>query len=150
MFTTSCFLAVVFAAGSPALGAPADEKQVLETKSQATVRLKLNVVETGKLLARYEKLLQREMDLQENVDACNKSGDPRLPQYEDALKDAQEALETTKKKLLDLEVEKAKLIERLGKKESSDASPEQIDKMNRTLERILERLTSIEKRLEKK
>src|SRR6266852_2642858 len=73
MFTTSCFLAVVFAAGSPALGAPADEKQVLETKSQATVRLKLNVVETGKLLARYEKLLQREMDLQENVDACNKS-----------------------------------------------------------------------------
>src|SRR5712691_7597730 len=137
MFTTSCFLAVVFAAVPPSLGAPADEKQLLEIKSRATVRLKLNGIETAKLLARYEKLLQREMDLQENVDACNKSGDPRLPQYEDALKDAQEALETTKKKLLDLEVEKAKLIERLGKKESSDASPEQIDKMNRTLERIL-------------
>jgi hypothetical protein len=150
MFTTSCFLAVVFAAGPPSLGAPADEKQLLETKSQATVRLKLNVIESAKLLERYEKLLQREIDLQENVKACNKSGDPRLPEYEDALKDAQEALETTKKKLLDLEMEKARLIERLGKKDSGDASSEQIEKLNRTLEKILERLTGIEKRLERK
>jgi hypothetical protein len=140
----------VFAAVPPALGAPADEKQLLETKSQATVRLKLNGIETAKLLERYEKFLQREMDLQENVKACNKSGDPRLPQYEDALKDAQEALEPTKKKLFDLEMEKAKLVERLGKKESGDASAEQIDKMNRILEKILERLSSIEKRLERK
>jgi len=150
MFTTSCFLAIVFAAVPPGLGAPALEKESLETKSRATVRLKLNVIETGKLLERYEKLLQREMDLQENVKACNKSGDPRLPQYQDALKDAQEALEPTKKKLFDLDMEKAKLMERLGKKDSGDASPEQIDKMNRTLEKILERLTGIEKRLEKK
>jgi hypothetical protein len=150
MFTTSCLLAVVFAAVPPSLGAPALEKEVLETKAQATVRLRLNVVETVMLLERYEKLLQREIDLQESVKACNKSGDPRLPEYEDALKDAQEALEATKKKLFDLEMEKVKLMERLGKKESGDVSPEQIDKINRTLEKILERLTSIEKRLEKK
>jgi hypothetical protein len=150
MFTANWFLAVLFAAAPHVLGAPALEKQAMETKPEATVRLKLNGIETATLLVRYEKLLQRELEVEENVKACNKVGDLRLREYEDALKDAQEGLEATKKKLLDLELERSRLMERLGKKESGDASAEQIDKMNRTLEKILERLISIEKQLEKK
>jgi predicted nucleic acid-binding Zn-ribbon protein len=90
------------------------------------------------------------MDLQGSVKACVKSADTRLQEYKDALTQAQDDLETTKKKLVDLEVEKAKLIEQFGKPESADASAENIDRLNRNLEKILERLTTIEKRLEKK
>src|SRR5260370_9231040 len=63
MFTTSCFLAVVFATVPPSLGSPAS----LEATSQASVRLRLNVIETAKLLERYATLLQREMDLHDSV-----------------------------------------------------------------------------------
>jgi septal ring factor EnvC (AmiA/AmiB activator) len=143
---TSSFLAVLFATVPPALGAPAS----LEATAQAIVRLKLNKIETAKLLNRYAFLIQREMDLQGSVKACVKSADTRLQEYKDALTQAQDDLETTKKKLVDLEVEKAKLIEQFGKPESADASAENIDRLNRNLEKILERLTTIEKRLEKK
>jgi hypothetical protein len=148
MFTTSCCLAVLFAAGPSSLGAPAS----LEATSQASVRWKLNRIETAKLLERYENLLQREMILRDDVKIYTKSGNnhPLLQQSEDRLEQVQENLETTKKKLVDLEMEKTKLIEHFGKPEPGDGSAEHIDPLNRTLEKILERLTAIEKRLDKK
>jgi hypothetical protein len=146
--TTSCLLAVVFASVAPALGAPAS----LEATSQATVRWKLNRIETAKNLERYENLLQREMILRDDVMAYNKSGGyPGLLQAcEERLEQVQENLETTKKQLVELEMEKAKLIEHFGKPESGDASTDNIERLNRTLEKILDRVTTIEKRLEKK
>src|SRR5713226_4956588 len=123
--TTSCCLAVLFAAVAPSLGAPAS----LEVTSQASVRLKLNAIETAKNFERYAKLIQREMDLHNSVNACVKGADIRMQEYRDALTQAQEDLETTKTKLVDLEVEKAKLIEQFGKPDSGDATTERIDRV---------------------
>jgi septal ring factor EnvC (AmiA/AmiB activator) len=149
MLTTSCFIAMTLAVGPLALGAPADPKQTLEETSKATVRLKLNAIETAKLLERYQKQLQREADLSGSVRATVKSGDDRLPQYQDALKEAQDDLERIKQKLVDLEMEKAKLLQQLGKKEAAEGGPESVDRTNRLLEQILDRVISIEKRLDK-
>ena len=131
------------------LARSADEKQTPEQLSEMRVRLRLNAIETSKLEEHYETLVKRELSLQDNVRACLKSGDQRLPEYQQALQDAQADLEKTKTKLVARELEKAKLSERLGKRQPQDASLEAIEKSNRTLEKILERLGSIEKRLEK-
>jgi hypothetical protein len=146
--TTSCLFAVMFASVAPSLGAPAS----LEATSQASVRWKLNRIETAKNLERYENLVQREMNLRDDVKAYIKSSNnpDLLHACEESLKQVQENLETTKIRLVDLEVEKAKLIDQFGKPESGDAATENIDRLNRSLEKILERLTTIEKRLEKK
>jgi chromosome segregation ATPase len=142
MFTTSCFLAVLFAAAPASVGAP----ESLEATAEATVRVKLNRIETGKLLDRYAVLIQREKDLQDSI----RSAEGRQQEYKEALGRVRDDLGTTKRKLVGLEVEKARLIEQFGKMESGDASTEPNDRMNRTLEKILERLTAIEKHLEKK
>jgi hypothetical protein len=51
--------------------------------------------------------------------------------------------------MLKLESERAKLIDRLGKRNVGDPSLELTDQAPGTLEKILERLESIDKRLEK-
>jgi hypothetical protein len=127
----------------------ADETKTPKPSPEATVRLKLNEIETSKLLDHYGTLVKRELGLRDNVRACIKSNDKRLPEYQKALQDAQDDLDSTKKKLVALERERKKLATPLGKKEQRDAPAEQLEKANRTLSKILERLGSIEKRLEK-
>jgi hypothetical protein len=78
-----------------------------------------------------------------------KSGDPRLPQYQQALQEAQDDLKTTKKKLVQLESERAKLATRLESKIGEGAGLESEKRTHQLLEKILDRLSSIEKRLEK-
>jgi hypothetical protein len=51
--------------------------------------------------------------------------------------------------LIDLELERARLTERLGKKGAADAALESAEKLSRTLETLLQRLDKLEKRLEK-
>lgn len=149
MLTPCCFFALALAAVPPSLGAPANEKHEREATAQATVQLKLNGIETARLMERYEKLFQREIDLTDTVRACARTGDERLAGYENTRKDVQADLKETKSRLLDLELEKPKLLERLGKKESSDPPAEAIQRTNQLLEKIVDRLISIEKRLEK-
>jgi hypothetical protein len=149
MLTTSCLVAMTLAAIPPALGAPADPKQTLEETAKVTVRLKLNAIETANLLERYEKLFQREADLTGSVRACAKSGDERQPQYQDALKETQDDLQKIKVRLVELEMEKAKLAQPRGQKEIVERRDDSYDRTNRLLEQILERVISIEKRLEK-
>jgi len=132
------------------VGAPApDEKKAPEDLSEMKVRLRLNAIETAQFLEHFGALVKRELGLQDSVRACMKSGDPRLPQYQQALQEAQDDLAKTKKRLTTLESERAKLVERLGTKNTGDVPLESIERANRTLDKILERLSSIEKRLEK-
>jgi hypothetical protein len=99
-----------------------EEKPAPEAPAEARVRLRLNAIETATLLGRYESLLKRELGLHENVRACVKSGDNRLPEYQQVLQEVQDDLEQTKKRLTTLEAERAKLTERPGKKGLGDPS----------------------------
>jgi hypothetical protein len=132
-----------------ALSGSAGETKPADNPAEMKVRLKLNVIESCKLLEHYGSLLDRVLALQHSIRACVKSGDERLAQYEQALTEAQADLERTKKRLIVLESEKAKLVERLGLKNAGDGSPEHLEGVNRMLDRILDRLAGIEKRLEK-
>jgi hypothetical protein len=78
------------------------------------------------------------------VRACEKSGEPRLPQYQEALRETQADLETTKRRMVELEAERLKLIRTLGK--APDTTSQDTE---RILNKILDRLIAIEKRLEK-
>jgi hypothetical protein len=148
MLTTNCFLVVLFATVPATFGAPTS----LEATSQAAVRLKLNAIETARFLERYEKDFAFRMHCEENIELYSKAAvDPEiLKRQKSDLESVEDSLEKTKKKLVDLEVEKTKLIEQFGKPESADASTERMDKMNRTLQKILERLAAVENRLEKR
>lgn len=143
LLTLACIVLVASVSDS------ADEKNVPEDSSEARVLLRLNTVKTSKLLERYETLVKRELDLQDSVRSCIKSGDNRLQQYQQALREAQDDLDWTKKKLLELETEKTALTARLGKKDLPGAVPEALEKVYHALEKMLERLNRIEKRLEK-
>src|SRR5262249_8810321 len=98
---------------------------------------------------RYGALFERELSLQDSVRACIKSGDERLQQYQQALDETRADLEQTRKKLAALETEKGKLIDRLGPKNIDAPAPEQFEKLNRTLEKLLDRLGNLDKRVEK-
>lgn len=132
----------------PFVGA-ADETKAPEDLPEVTIRLQLNALESAKLAAHYEMLVERELNLQGSIRACIKSGDQRLPQYQQALQEAQGDLETTKKKMIALESERVKLRKRLGEKNAADAALDQTENMSRKLDKILERLDRLEKRLEK-
>jgi hypothetical protein len=58
-------------------------------------------------------------------------------------------MQQTKKKLITLEAERGNLVERLGTKNSAVTPLEQFEKVTRVLERILDRLDAMEKRLQK-
>jgi hypothetical protein len=140
---------VILAFVLPAFAAPAaDEKAIKETAAQK-VRLKLLAIEIAQLTSHYEGLVKRELELQEAIRACTKSGDNRLHEYEEARKQAYEDLEVTTERLNRLEVEKTKLTEASPRKTSEEAALDSTDKLSRTLEAILQRLDKIEKRLEK-
>ena len=113
------------------------------------IRLKLNAIESSTLLEHYETIAKRELGLHDSVRACLKSGDNRLPQYQQALQESQDDLDTTKKKLVALEAEKKKLITQLGAKDLLTALIERVERTDRNLIKIVDRLNALEKRLEK-
>ena len=123
----------------------ADVKQPVDDLSEVRVCLRLNAIETAILTAHYEALVKRELGLQDAVRACVRSGDERLEQYQQSLQEARADLEHARKKLVALEFEKDKLIKRLGPQNHGPAAPD----LHRTLEKLLERLGSIDKLLEK-
>jgi hypothetical protein len=131
------------------LAGRAGESKAVEDASEMKVRLRLNAIESAKLQEHYERLVKRELELEDGVRACRKSGDGRLPEYLQALQEAQGDLEKTKKKLVALESERDKVLRRLATKNRQVASPEPARQADRILEKILERLDSIEKRLQK-
>jgi hypothetical protein len=117
--------------------------------AEATVRLRLNALETSELLGRYRTLVRRELSLQDSVRACLKSGEDRLHEYQQALQETQDDLANTKKRLVTLETEKTRLNERLGRKAVSAPAVESSDRSLRILKELLERLDRIEKQMEK-
>jgi hypothetical protein len=148
MFKRIC---LVFACAlcASSLGGAGDEKKKPESPAEVQVRLRLNAIESAALLERYEMLIKQELSLQDSLRACIKSGDDRVHQYGQALQDAQSDLEKAKKTLITLELDRARLLERLGKKNAADATPAAPHSVSDALDRILMRLSSIEKRLEK-
>jgi hypothetical protein len=132
----------------PAYGPSGDAKELAEQIAEIKISLRLNAIQTTKLLAQYERILQREMDLHGSVRAIEPP-DPRALQYQQALQDAQSDLVAVKKKLIALEVENVKLAKRLPKQDQVEETPKPAERPDRILEKILERLESIEKRLVK-
>lgn len=118
-------------------------------RSELKVELRLNDAQTTHLMEHYEMLVKRESNLQGSVRACVKSGDPRLAEYQQALQEAQDDLKATKKKLVQLESDRAKLVKRLKTKTGGGAGLESSERTHQLLEKILDRLSAIEKRLEK-
>jgi hypothetical protein len=134
---------------SAPLAGAGDEKKTPESSTELQVRLRLNAIESAALLERYQTLVKRELSLQDSLRACIKSGDDRVHQYGQALQEAQSDLKTAKKTLITLESERVRLLERLGKKNAGDARPGALESVGGVLDRILMRLSGIEKRLEK-
>jgi hypothetical protein len=130
-------------------GPAADDKDAPEEVHEIRVSLRLNAIQTAKVLDQYEKLAQREIQLPDGIRAAARSGDTRLPELQQALAEVQADILTAKKKLIELESEKAKLVKRLKKINVADETPAPAETANRLLEKILDRLVSIEKRLEK-
>jgi hypothetical protein len=138
-----CALCVASIAGA------GDHKKRPESLADLQVRLRLNAIESAAVLERYQTLVKRELSLQDNLRACIKSGDDRVHQYGQALQETQNDLEKGKKTLIALELERARLLERLGKKNGADATPAALHSVVGALDEILMRLGGIEKRLEK-
>jgi hypothetical protein len=132
----------------PFVGA-ADETKAPDDLPEVTVRLQLIAIESAKLATHYGILVERELNLQGSVRAAIKSGDQRLPEFQQGLQEAQGDLETTRKKMIALESERLTLRKRLGEKNSGNTAIDQTENMSRKLDKILERLDRIEKRLEK-
>lgn len=140
-------LTIVFSVILPVAGA--GEKKPTDDVAEMKVRLKLNAIEGAILLDYYGVFVKRELDLRDSVRASIKSGVERLPEYQKALEEVRADLEVTKKRLITIESEKAKLIEKLGPKNVAEESTENAARISRILEQLLDRLTIVEKRLQK-
>ena len=115
----------------------------VEDLSEVKVHLRLIAIETASLYEGYDRAVRSERECQDNISYSIITNDlARMPEYQQRLNHYQASLAKTKGKLVELEVDKAKLTKRLGATKLGD-SPDP------TLERILERLNSIEKRLER-
>ena len=148
MFARIClagFACVLFAFP---VGPAADDKQVSQGVPETLISLRLNAIQTAKLLEAYEKYVQQEQELQLDLRVADPM-DPRLTEYRKRIDIVATKLDTIKNKLITLETEKAKLIKRLPKEKLADEAPGSAARANLLLEKILERLGSIEKRLEK-
>jgi hypothetical protein len=132
----------------PGYGPSGDAKELAEQIAEVKITLRLNAIQTTKLLGQYERLFQREMDLQNSVRSIDPM-DTRLPQYQRSLQDTQADLVAVKKKLIAVEVENVKLAKRLPRQDQAEETLKPAERADRVLEKILERLESIEKRLEK-
>src|SRR5262249_38325652 len=128
---------------------PGDDKLTPEEAAEARVHLRLNTIRNTKLLTHYESLVTRELSLQASIRAAAKANDMRLPDYQATHQDVLTDLETTRKELIVLEKERIKLLRRLGKPDAAEEASSPGDRAAGTLDKILERLNSIEKRLER-
>ena len=77
---------VILAFVLPAFAGPAADEKALKETLEQKVRVKLLAIEIDQLTAHFEGLVKRELGLQEAIRACTKSGDNRLPEYQEALK----------------------------------------------------------------
>jgi acyl-CoA reductase-like NAD-dependent aldehyde dehydrogenase len=123
-----------------------------EVRAQINVRLRLLEIDVQKAMAAYKADLSSVEHFQAAVQRVAAAQvDPRGPTLEQtqrALHAAEQRLKANQGKLVELEVEKAQLLRRLGTKESMEPL-DATEKLQRTLEKILEQVTNIDKRLEK-
>jgi hypothetical protein len=142
-------LVFAFAFLATSFSGSAGEKKPVESVPEMKVRVRLINIETAILMDDYAIHLKREIDLRDSVRASKRNGDERLPDYQKALDDTRSDLDQTRKRLLTLETDKAALIERLGPKYVVEEPSEQSIRIQRALEQILDRLTTLERRLQK-
>jgi hypothetical protein len=148
MFATTCFSAILYASLAFTSGPSGNAKETAESVHEVRVSLQLNAILISSLLERYEKYAKQEMNIELDIRAA-KAMEARLPEWKQHLEDTRAELATIKKKLVALETEKAKLTKRLKQLNAPDETAAQSETTHRLLEKILERLGSIEKRLEK-
>jgi hypothetical protein len=149
MFATAsfpCFACLLLTLSS---GPAGDDKDTPDGVSEIRVSLRLNAIQASKALDLYERLAKRELELPDSIRAAAQTGDGRLPQYQQALTEVQADVAVIKKKLVALETERAKLTKRLKKLNTAEETAGLPETTNCLLERILERLGRIEKRMEK-
>jgi predicted transcriptional regulator len=149
MLTRTCLLALACVLLATSVADSTDEKSAPEDLSESRVRYRLNAIETAQLLNYYEVLVKRELDFRENMRASLQASGNRVAEFQQALQDLQADLAAIKRKLVALEVERTERTARLGKGGPADATPDSLERVNRTLDKVLERLNTIEKRLEK-
>jgi len=140
-------LAVPFRAG--VLAAPAPEPLKLEERIEIEVTVKTLALEIRKLADLYEKGIDRRFQLKEILRAVARAPKENRSPYQQAVLDQEQTLKEIKEKWVAIELQRAKLLSRLGKKDG-EAAPESTEKMHSTLEKILERLITVEKHLEKR
>jgi hypothetical protein len=127
-----------------------DDDTNVQDAHAVAVRLKLNALEVAVIIERYEDYIRSQAALEETIQALQAAGAP-LAKSQEMLKSKQSQLlklqskmSAARKRLVGLESETAKLKRILGK--APGAAPAEGD---HTLNKILDRLSAIEKRLEK-
>jgi hypothetical protein len=118
------------------------DKQAPKGDPESAVRLRLSAVELAVLQTHYETLLKRELSGKENA---RQFTGVRAKENEAALKELRGDLETIRRRMVELETERQKLLLTLGKAPET-ASPQDKD---RTIRMLLDRLNVLEKRVEK-
>ena len=141
-------LGMAFGAQAGDTGGPSSVKKDTSKKpadedlAEVKVRLRLIAIETATHLKLYEKSFATAKEIEGDMAFSAANDGARLPEYQRRLQHYQSAITKSKKALVDLEVEKAKLTKQLGATKLDDGA-------DALLERILGRLNSIDKRLEK-
>jgi hypothetical protein len=148
MFTSASLYAVLFALLAFTAGPSAEAKETVESVHDVRIALQLNAILISSLLERYEKYAKQEMNIELDIRAA-KAMEAHLPEWKQHLEDTRAEFATIKKKLVVLDAERAKLTKQLKKLNAADEPAAQPETTNRLLEKILERLGSIEKQLEK-
>jgi hypothetical protein len=151
-FALAVLVLLLWRAAPAVPAAPAPEAPALtpEEKARCRVRLRLVDIEMRKRLQSYEAQLEYELSLTDSIRAlANNPKDRRGPEYERALRETQVSLKETEEKLVALEKERIRLLGRLGRSERDAPDPLGLNKVPPTLETVVERLTEIEKRLER-
>jgi hypothetical protein len=153
--TSQLLFALVLLPGSGIpQAAPAPVEQLTpEEKAKLTVRLRTIEIESRHFFRAYEAAMLREMQSREflreserqAVLVPNQQANEQLAKAAKAHKDRLADLEMIRQRLEELELERIKLLVRLGKK---DTDPPPADPAEPMLEKILDVLIKMEKRLE--
>jgi hypothetical protein len=151
------FLTLVTVAGwsfSCGAASPPPKEVKPQERAEATTRLKLIDIEARIALDGYERGVKHVLDLRENVRAllriqATPQNQQRLADAQLALQDTEQDVKEAREKLVRLELERTRLLHRLGRKGGAEAVPTLADRLQRSLDQILERVASIEKRLER-
>jgi hypothetical protein len=113
--------------------------------AEAAVGLRLNAREVALLMDGYNALLREATGGRAALRQL-KPGHPRVAQLKQELKELGDDMAETKKRLVGLEKERRKLARAAG---SAGEAADPADRTARALEKIVEKLDSIDKRLEK-